>query len=442
MRTPMISLVFFASLGAVSAIHATDMEGPMSPCSGVEIVYFEQSSYALIQEDSDDPPLIYDFSNDEFELGEYTYQESELGHSAPSGIRSIYARGTQKTRLTENLFNVVNENYSYARYYDGANLTTMSTVYIIFAVDDNLESESGFSLSPSRHHSVWLDMSLVLRYTGELENLDGLVPGSKAVLLGPDGLVYFNSVLLTNPSGTGTIYDKLEVELTPGYYILVVDVVTQVVDADGAAYHGDYGTGYAKVDLAFSETASEGDVGVTLLSQYREASTNYDSLSETGPCEARLHETSGSDAWSYQDSDIRSLNTYGAFYNFARGNRSGLNQTSDGHLSVEFRLEEDASMDVLLRGTYEVHKSIGNHSEAGYMVRVEDLSSGDLVYLKSERYRTQGSGGINTTETTMLPAGDYRLEIETFASSQKRTFFGRGRLDAAMSLAPSVSFWN
>lgn len=440
MHLPLSSLVVVVTLGTVSVTQAQDMEGPISPCPGVEVFRFEQSSYASIQEDVDVAPIVSSRSKDEFEFDEMTYTESALTIRDARGDKIMYARGTQTSTITENTIRVVNNNYSSNGSGPRAHLSSMSSVVVMFMVDDNLEADSGFSMFPSRHHSVWLNMSVLLTSGGNLDLAKDTVPGSMVRLIGPDGLIYTNSSRIDMHLDDRRIDEQLEFELTPGMYILAVDVMTEHYGAP--SYYSAIGRGLANVRLRFSETASQGDVGTTILSQYRETTTSYDSVSDTGPCKSSLREVSGPDAWSYQDSDIRALNTYGAFYNFARGANAGVNRNSDSLLSVEFRLEENANMDVMLRGTYEVHKPFSHRAASGYLVRVEDLSSGDVVYMKAENYRSSGSGGISSLETTMLPAGDYLLTIETYAMSRKGHFPTRARLDASMHLIPSVSFWN
>ena len=110
--------------------------------------------------------------------------------------------------------------------------------------------------------------------------------------------------------------------------------------------------------------------------------------------------------------------------------------------AVEFRLEEDAFMDVVLRGTYEIHRSFGDLALAKYLVRVENADTGAVEYLKSARYAAPGAGPINVMDGTMLPAGDYLLVIETLSKCRKGGFASRSRRDASIHLSPSISFSN
>ena len=440
MRVSTISLTFFSGLLFLSPADAGDVAGPKSPCSGVTIDRFEQTTYAR----HDD--LEYELSNDEFVFDDPETRADEMNilnlEHGPfyENYKNSYARATQRSLFSsDNRFHFVNNNHTYAKFKGGLELTTVSTMFCMFTVEDNLESESGFSLTPSRHHSTWLDMSVSMESSGKLEEADGLDPGSHVLLIGPGGILFNRSSRLSDDPGDRDVYDGLEMELEPGSYMLVIDVTTHI---KSAADSGSGSSGRATVTLNFSETASEGDVAATVLSQYRDVSTSHGSLSDTGPCKTSLTETSGADAWAYQDSDIRSLNTYGAFYNFARsGVRNSLKESS-GHLSVEFRLEEDAFMDVVLRGTYEINRSFGDLALAKYLVRVENADTGAVEYLNSERYAAPGAGSINVMDGTMLPAGDYLLVIETLSRCRKGGFASRSRRDASIHLSPSISFSN
>jgi hypothetical protein len=405
----------------------------------VTIDRFEQTAYAKhgdLVDDLSNDVIIYDDPDtrgDEANALEAEHGPFHEGHT------SSYSRATQRSLFSDNRFSFVNNNYAYAQFKSGLKLTTISTMFCMFTVEDNLESESGFSLTPSRHHSTWLNMSVILRSGGSLEEADGLDPGSHVLLIGPSGILLNRSSRLSHDPDDRTVRDRLEMELEPGSYMLVIDVTTHI---KSAAHTGSNSSGLASVGLQFSETASEGDVAATVLSQYRDVSTSYDSLSDNGPCKTSLTETSGADAWAYQDSDIRSLNTYGAFYNFARSDSRNDLKESAGHMSVEFRLEEDAFMDVVLRGTYEINRSFGDLALAKYLVRVENADTGAVEYLKSARYAAPGAGSINVMEGTMLPAGDYLLVIETLSKCRKGGFASRSRRDASIHLSPSISFSN
>ncbi|MDG2032030.1 MAG: hypothetical protein P8J45_13615 [Phycisphaerales bacterium] len=412
----------------------------MSPCSGVTIDYFEQTAYAKHGD------LVSDLSNDEFvfddpETGEEEANSANAEHGPfRDGYETSYARGTQYSVFTsDNQFRFVNNNYSYSRFKSNLELTTVSSMLFVFTVEDNLESESGFSLTPSRHHSVWLDMHASMTSAGSYEEAGGFDPGSSVTLIGPAGTIYSNSSRLSDDPDDRNVVGGLEIELEPGSYMLMIDVLTHI---KSSSHTGSNSSGRATVGFRFHETASEGDVAATILSQYREVSTSNDSISDTGPCKSSLAETSGSDAWSYQDSDIRSLNTYGAFYNFARSSARNQLRKSSGHLSVEFRLEEDALMDVVLRGTYEINKTFGDVAQASYQVRVENIDTGVVAYLKSETWSVDGAGSINVMDDAMLPAGDYLLLIETDSKCRKGGFLFRARRDASVHLSPSISFSN
>jgi hypothetical protein len=440
MRIHTISLAFVSSLLILSSANATDVAGPMSPCSGVTIDYFEQTTYAKHGD------LVIDLSNDEFVFDDPGTREDESNFLASEygpfheNYSSSYARASQNSLFSsDNRFRFVNNNHSYARFKSGLELTTVSAMICVFTVEDNLESESGFSLTPSRHHSVWLDMYVSMTSAGSYAEAGGFDPGSSVTLIGPAGTIYSNSSRLSDDPDDRDVVDGLEMELEPGSYMLMIDVFTHIKSAN---HTGSSGSGRATVGLSFSETASESDIAATILSQYREVSTSNDSISDTGPCKSRLAETSGADAWSYQDSDIRSLNTYGAFYNFARSSARNQLRKSSGHLSVEFRLEEDALMDVVLRGTYEINKTFGDVAQASYQVRVENIDTGVVAYLKSETWSVDGAGSINVIDDAMLPAGDYLLLIETDSKCRGGGFALRARRDASVHLSPSISFSN